>query len=173
MPAVPCANHPKEMTVVRCGRCEKPICTRCMVDSPVGKKCRECARPGHHLAKTAPQYVLIAFLVATLVALPAAMVMHEIRLLILPATIYGYVVGEVTLRAGKRGRGLAMQIAAGLAAAIAAIVTTGIEMPSKGFDPETGRIVEQSLRYVWHFGVFDLLNVAIGVASAVSRVRFW
>lgn len=172
MPAVPCANHPKELTVVRCGRCEKPICTRCMVDSPVGKKCRECARPGHHLAKTAPQQVLLALLVACAVALPAAVVMHQVPLLFLPAAIYGYVVAEVALWAGKRGRGLAMQAATGVAAAFGAIVTAGLVMRS-GVDPETGRAMERGIQYVWHFGLFDLLNVAIGVTSAVSRVRFW
>lgn len=172
MPAVPCANHPKEMTVVRCGRCEKPICTRCMVDSPVGKKCRECARPGHHLATTAPAHVLIAFLVATVTALPMAMVMHRLPLLILPATIYGYLVAEVVLRVGKRGRGLPMQVAAGLAAAIGALVTTGVAFGST-VDPETGQVTATGIRFAWHFGLFNLLNLVIGVASAVSRVRFW
>jgi|SRR5690242_4141900 len=38
-----CANHPNVPTVLRCGRCEKPICARCRVATPVGYRCIECA----------------------------------------------------------------------------------------------------------------------------------
>jgi hypothetical protein len=37
-----CANHPNVETALRCNRCGKPICTRCMVRTPVGYRCREC-----------------------------------------------------------------------------------------------------------------------------------
>ncbi|MHB0981379.1 MAG: B-box zinc finger protein [Thermoleophilia bacterium] len=39
-----CANHPGRETLVSCSSCGKPLCTDCMVYSPVGIKCRECAR---------------------------------------------------------------------------------------------------------------------------------
>jgi len=38
-----CAAHPKVETYLRCGKCEKPICPRCMVQTPVGARCRSCA----------------------------------------------------------------------------------------------------------------------------------
>jgi hypothetical protein len=41
---VTCVNHPKQETSVRCGKCGKPICTRCMVSTPVGMRCRDCAQ---------------------------------------------------------------------------------------------------------------------------------
>jgi hypothetical protein len=31
-------------TALRCSRCETPICPRCLVQSPVGARCRDCAR---------------------------------------------------------------------------------------------------------------------------------
>ena len=37
-----CYRHPGEPTLVRCSNCGRPICTRCMVDSPVGIRCPEC-----------------------------------------------------------------------------------------------------------------------------------
>ncbi len=37
-----CANHPSIETMLRCNRCNKPICTRCAVQTPVGYRCREC-----------------------------------------------------------------------------------------------------------------------------------
>ncbi len=39
-----CAKHKKETTRVTCGRCEKPICHRCMIIGPAGVRCKECAR---------------------------------------------------------------------------------------------------------------------------------
>src|SRR5947208_17138806 len=44
-PEVPmyCANHPNTETFLRCGKCEKPICARCRVSTPVGFRCYECA----------------------------------------------------------------------------------------------------------------------------------
>jgi hypothetical protein len=44
-PEVPlyCANHPDTETYLRCGKCEKPICARCRVSTPVGFRCYECA----------------------------------------------------------------------------------------------------------------------------------
>jgi hypothetical protein len=38
-----CAAHPKTETYLRCGKCEKPICPRCMIQTPVGARCRQCA----------------------------------------------------------------------------------------------------------------------------------
>ncbi|MDR3709000.1 MAG: hypothetical protein P4L33_11930 [Capsulimonadaceae bacterium] len=42
--AFPCSRHPKVRTLLRCGRCETPICPRCSVYTPAGVRCRDCAR---------------------------------------------------------------------------------------------------------------------------------
>ena len=39
-----CARHPNTETVLRCGRCETPICPRCMIGTPVGARCPTCAQ---------------------------------------------------------------------------------------------------------------------------------
>ncbi len=39
-----CFRHKKEETRVTCGRCERPICPRCMVHGPAGVRCGDCAR---------------------------------------------------------------------------------------------------------------------------------
>jgi hypothetical protein len=38
-----CARHPNTETVLRCGRCDTPICPRCLVGTPVGARCPSCA----------------------------------------------------------------------------------------------------------------------------------
>jgi hypothetical protein len=39
-----CANHPDRETMLRCNRCEKPICYQCAILTEVGYRCRECVR---------------------------------------------------------------------------------------------------------------------------------
>jgi hypothetical protein len=48
-----CAAHPDVETALSCGRCETPICPRCMVQTPVGGRCRTCAN-----VRKAPMYTL-------------------------------------------------------------------------------------------------------------------
>ncbi len=39
-----CYRHPKVATGLSCGRCERPVCTRCAIMGPAGIRCRECAK---------------------------------------------------------------------------------------------------------------------------------
>ncbi|MBI2760064.1 MAG: hypothetical protein HYX51_01395 [Chloroflexi bacterium] len=38
-----CATHPDVETDLRCGKCDTPICPRCLVQTPVGARCKSCA----------------------------------------------------------------------------------------------------------------------------------
>ena len=39
-----CYRHPGRETNVACSNCERPICPDCMISTPVGMRCPECAR---------------------------------------------------------------------------------------------------------------------------------
>lgn len=39
-----CYRHPDRHTLLRCSRCERPICTSCSIDATVGQRCPECVR---------------------------------------------------------------------------------------------------------------------------------
>jgi len=39
-----CATHPQVETNLRCGKCGKLICPKCMIQTPVGARCLDCAR---------------------------------------------------------------------------------------------------------------------------------
>ena len=39
-----CYRHPREQTNLKCGRCLKPICTKCAIIGPAGPRCQDCAK---------------------------------------------------------------------------------------------------------------------------------
>src|SRR3954453_20357800 len=39
-----CYRHPDRVTRISCGRCERPICTKCAMQGPVGFRCRQCGQ---------------------------------------------------------------------------------------------------------------------------------
>jgi hypothetical protein len=40
-----CYRHPDRETLIRCGRCDQPICTKCAMQGPVGFRCKQCGKP--------------------------------------------------------------------------------------------------------------------------------
>jgi membrane associated rhomboid family serine protease len=39
-----CYRHPDRHTLLRCSRCERPICGACSIEASVGQRCPECVR---------------------------------------------------------------------------------------------------------------------------------
>jgi len=119
-----CATHPNVETELACGRCGKPICPRCLVYTPVGVRCRDCAQ-----VRRIPTYnVSLAYLlrgIGAAVAMGAAI--GGVWALLLPqatraygfyvlflALGIGYAIGESVSWATNRKRGPTLQ---GIAAA--------------------------------------------------------
>lgn len=67
-----CVNHPTVETLLRCNRCGRPVCSKCIVLTPVGYRCKDCVRTQQRVFYTdfRPAY----YLVAGVVALPLALV---------------------------------------------------------------------------------------------------
>jgi hypothetical protein len=115
-----CARHPQVETFVRCGKCDRPICPKCMVAGPVGMRCRDCGRQNlDTLMRGSPSQYLLGTLCAFGSAFLLGWMSHVLVFWL--GSVYGYAVGEATLRGGGRKRGLGMQIIAGLAAAAGSI----------------------------------------------------
>jgi hypothetical protein len=105
-----CYRHPGRETAVSCSNCERPICTDCMVYTPVGIKCPECARqPRSALVRLKPnraaRAVAVAFGLGALMGV-GIVLLQDIGLFF--ALILGWLIGigmgEAVLAASGRFR---------------------------------------------------------------------
>jgi hypothetical protein len=117
-----CTYHPSRTTLLRCSKCETPICPDCAIATPVGYRCRECAQVRvSPLYQVSPLQYLLASLAALGVSLVGAFVLALFPIFFL-SFILGLVVGGLVAQAmdlatgHRRGRGL--QAIAGLAIAM-------------------------------------------------------
>jgi hypothetical protein len=162
-----CATHPDVDTNLRCGKCGKPICPKCLVQTPVGARCRDCARlqklPTFHVTSS---YYLRAIGAAVGMAFACGAAWWKINTLWLPigldfllAAGFGYAIGEVVGRSVNRKRSRGLAITAGAGVALSFVISI---FPPWGYwlVPRGGLDLALSL-----------LAVALGVWVAVTRVR--
>ncbi len=155
-----CATHPEVETSLRCGKCSKPICPRCLVQTPVGARCRDCARlyrlPTYQVST---KYYLRAVGTGLGMAIVCGIVwgvvgnfipFFYLNLLIAPGI--GYAIGEVVSLSVNRKRGTGLAVIAGSALVVSYLVSM--------FSP-----------WGLRFGLFDLLALALGIFVAVTRLR--
>jgi len=159
-----CAAHPGVETNLRCGKCGKPICPRCMVQTLVGARCPECARlyklPTYRVSTV---YYLRAVGTALGMALVSGVlwglantVIPFFFLNLLIGAGVGYAIGEVVGRAvnRKRGKGLAAVAGAGVIISYLVSILLFFGLPAG----------------ILHI-LFDLISVALGIYFAVTRLR--
>ena len=105
-PTLRCTRHPSTETVLRCGRCDTPICPRCMVDTPVGARCPTCAgvKRFRLLVKPAELARAIAFGIA--VGALGTVIYSFLAFLgpVIGFAIVGFGVGHAVLVAANRKR---------------------------------------------------------------------
>ena len=106
-PILYCANHPQTPTALRCNRCGKPICTKCIVRTPVGYRCRECVRGQQQIFETAiwSDYVITIVLVAPLAGLAGFLASSLGFFVIFLAPVVGGLLAELVRLAVRRRRG--------------------------------------------------------------------
>ena len=158
-----CNWHPETETRLYCSQCGKNICTLCMVQAPVGIRCRECGRseklPTYDVQ---PTYYLRAIAVGVAIAVVGGILwgildnslqgIPFVSWLLGLAVAYG--AAELVSRSVNRKRGDGLALVTGSAVALAGII---------------------HLYFIWPLGGFslliNLLIVALAVYTAVTRIR--
>ena len=158
-----CATHPEVETNLRCGKCGKPICPKCMVQTLVGARCPDCAKL-HKLPtyRVSAKYYLRAIGTALGMAIVCGVVWGLVGIFLrffllnfLLAAGVGYVIGEVVSLAVNRKRGRGLATVAGIAVVISYLVSIFLPVG-----------LHLSL-----FHLLDLLALALGIFVAVTRLR--
>jgi len=156
-----CAYHPDVETNLGCGKCGKPICPKCLVQTPVGARCPECAKlyklPTYRVST---KYYLMAAGTALGMAIVCGIAWGVIAwktpfsLNLLLAPVAGYAIGEVVSLSVNRKRGTGLAIVGGIAVIISyAITYFFVGLPSGLFI------------------LYHLIALGLGIFIAVTRLR--
>jgi hypothetical protein len=128
----PCATDPSVETYLRCGRCEKPICPRCLIQTPVGSRCRDCAQ-----LRKLPMFDIkpMGYVRAVGAGLGAG-IGGSLLLTLLQGAVpffglfglllmggFGYIVGEAVSAAVRRKQGNALGVIAAVSVFVGLIAT--------------------------------------------------
>ena len=161
--ATVCYWHPETETGLSCSRCGKGICAQCMVQAPVGIRCRDCGKvqpmPTYDVGPTNYTKAIALAMVIMVVGAPL-WVLVDRSLLVLGA--YGSVSGLLSIAFGF-GTGELISLSVNrkrstLLALIAAFVIAATYLISRLFSP-------------FGFGLFDVLFLGVGVFLAWQRLK--
>ena len=160
-----CATHPDVETSLRCGKCGKPICPKCQVQTPVGARCPDCAKvyklPTFRISS---KHYLIAVGVGLGMAVACGVAwgaidwvipFFSLSLLLAPAA--GYAIGEVISLAVNRKRGRWLAVVASMAVVISYFISL-LLFP--------GGLPFGMINILYH-----LVALALGIFVAVTRLR--
>jgi len=158
-----CALHPNTETNLMCGKCGQPICPKCLVQTPVGARCPECAA-----MKRLPVYNVTGIFYARAIAagLLTASALGALWPFIpfggffylIIAIGIGYAIGEVVSLSANRKRGRGLQAIAGLSMVVSYVIRSLLDTPLPNFMDS-------------FLNVYGLIALVLGIIVAVSRLR--
>jgi hypothetical protein len=115
-----CYRHPDRDTMLRCSRCERPICSDCAVLTPTGYRCKECIRGQQKIFDTA-QWIdyPLAIGIAVAISFAGSLIIGMVGFFtIFIAPLVGLVISEIIRWVVRRRRSeLLFRLSAGAAAA--------------------------------------------------------
>ena len=156
-----CHWHPAVSTRLWCSQCRRAICTDCMVQVPVGIRCRECGRaqplPTYDVRPT--NYILgFATALGIMIAAPILWYVVDLAIdgiafwlgIVMPVAI-GYVAGRLISRAVNLKRSSILMLVAGGTVVVSVLI--GVPITTTAFD------------------LWTLMATIAGVILAADRVR--
>jgi hypothetical protein len=165
-----CATHNDVETGLACGKCGTPICPKCLVETPVGARCRACANvrrlPTYSIKPV--QYVkavAAGLAIAIVVGVAWAWLRIAVQIpffglmtaLVLAAGA-AYAIAEVVSRVINRKRGVPLQVIASACFVLSYLVSNVW-------------ISGNALTFFASFNLIDILIVIVGIAVCTARLR--
>ncbi|HYM14163.1 MAG TPA: B-box zinc finger protein [Dehalococcoidia bacterium] len=162
-----CATHPEVETELACSRCGKAICPRCLVYTPVGARCRECANVRRLPVYNVSREVVVRGVASAAgagIAIGVAWAFFNLVTYFLYGALaglaIGYAIGEIVSLSTNRRAGPPLQAMAVGGVLLAFAVRLGVLLALAGW----------TLRDV-RTDAFGLIAVVIAAFMAAGRLR--
>ncbi len=140
-----CANHPETETTLRCNRCGKPVCVKCVELTDVGYRCKDCIRQQQDTFFNAEtkDYFVLALVSFVLAAIAAPIIGYVISIFGFFGWILAFVLGPtvggtaatIIRRSIGRRRGRYMGVVAIIAILLGTLIGVLIGAMVLGFFP--------------------------------------
>ena len=136
-----CQRHPKVETNLACGKCGAYVCPRCMVQTPVGVRCPDCARvrrlptfdvdPAHYARAIGAGVIsggALGYLWSLIAPWTARFWVADYVVLIVIAYLVGEAVSLSVNRKRSRSLGVIAVLSLGVAMAVSALISHNFEL---------------------------------------------
>jgi hypothetical protein len=169
-----CYRHPERETLIRCGRCDRPICLQCQVRHPVGVRCRDCAQirkdPLTHL--TPAQYVL-AFVSALGASIAGGFIAPFLGILFafFVGPIIGGAIAEFVGRVIGYKRGLPLQILVCVCIVLGVFIAQIIRVVAVGGPLRAVLTVEGLITVGASALLTSVVYIIFAIGGAIARLR--
>lgn len=171
-----CVNHPTTETLLRCYRCGKPVCTRCVRRTPVGLICKECLsnqQAGYYTASSLDY--AIAFVVGTIGSVifgAIAVLIPFFLFVIFYAPFAAGLIAEAIRFSIQRHRGRYLWLVACAAVVLGGIIGAGL-LPFATLLLEGGRalFINPARAFGSLFSLGFIIYIVLAVGTVYARLR--
>ncbi len=173
-----CVNHPNTETLLRCYRCGKPVCVKCVQRTPVGLICRECLsnQQAGYFTATPVDYVIGAVVgfVVSIIGGAIAGVIGFFLFEIFYAPFAGGIIAEAIRFSIQRHRGRYMWLIACAMVIIGGIVGVGFfpilgVLSSANLLRAMVLVPQLAVRALFNIGF--LIYIVLAVGTVYARLR--
>lgn len=124
-----CYKHPDRKTLLRCNKCNKPICLECAVQTPTGYRCKDCIKSQQKVFDTAENKdYLIGGVIAAVLGFAGAFVFQMVPILpsylsaLIVSVLCGKLISSAVRAAVSKRRSVNLTKVVAAAAAVGAAV---------------------------------------------------
>jgi hypothetical protein len=176
-----CVNHPKTETLLRCNKCGRPFCIKCLQRTPVGYRCKECLnvqQAGYYTA-TPVDYAIVAVVGTIVSSVGAAIALFLGGIFIFLTLFYGPAAGgaiaEVIRWAIQRRRAKYIWLVACATVIVGAFLVVGalplLILLMSFASPNLGRGLGVAGLFGGFFNIGLWIYLVLAVSTVYARLR--